>query len=89
MAKFVNTGEAVDHYYPAGNSESLFVDAGQVVDVGDLPYEEREDCYLVGEGDNVRAWPKSRWELQVPAQTPTRSPRKSDAKEEKPETPAE
>jgi hypothetical protein len=65
MAKFVNTGETVDHYFPGGHPDTLRVESGQVVDVGDVSVVEHGDCYLVGDGDNVRAWPKSRWQLQV------------------------
>ena len=81
MTKFVNKGEGIDHYYPGGHPDSLRVDAGQVVDVGDLKVEELDDCYLVGEGDDVRAWPKTRWEQQgTPASR--RSPREKDTKTE-------
>lgn len=64
MAKFVNTGEDVDHYFPGGHPDTLRVENGQVVDVGDATVVEHADCYLVGDGDDVRAWPKSRWQLQ-------------------------
>jgi hypothetical protein len=74
MAKFVNTGEAVEHYFPGGHPDTLRVENGQVVDVGEVAVAEHEDYFLVGEGDDVRAWPKSRWQLQV-----TRSSTKSTA----------
>lgn len=64
MTKFVNTGGDIDLYFPAGHPDSLFVEAGQVVDLGDLKVDEGDDCWLVGEGDEVRAWPKSRWDKQ-------------------------
>jgi hypothetical protein len=64
MTKFVNNGDAIDLYFPAGHPESLQVESGQVVDLGDLKVEEGDDCWLVGEGDEVRAWSKDRWEKQ-------------------------
>jgi hypothetical protein len=81
MTKFVNTGEAVEHYHPGGHENSLHVEQGQVVDVGDANVEEQDDCYLVGSGDDVRAWPKSRWQMQVS--------RRESTRKDKPETPAE
>lgn len=64
MTKFVNAGDDVDLYFPAGHPDSLFVEAGQVVDLGDLKVEDGGDCWLVGEDVNVRAWPKDRWQKQ-------------------------
>lgn len=87
MTKFVNKGEAVDHYYPGGHPDSLHVESNQVVDVGDMNVEELDDCYLVGEGDNVRAWSKSRWEMQTAPRT--RSREKDTKSENSAETPAE
>ena len=84
MTKFVNRGGPVDHYFPAGHTDSLYVENGQVVDVGEANVEEQEDCYLVGDGDDVRAWPKSRWEMQT-----TRSNTKPTKNEKPAETPAE
>ncbi len=81
MTKFVNTGDDIDLYFPAGHSDSLQVEAGQVVDLGDLKVEEGDDCWLVGEGDNVRAWPKGRWEKQ--------GEKKSAAKDKPAEKPAD
>jgi hypothetical protein len=89
MTKFVNKGESVDHYFPGGHPDSLHVEANQVVDVGDMSVEELDDCYLVGEGDNVRAWPKSRWEMQAAPRTRVNA-REKDTKSENPvESPAE
>lgn len=64
MTKFLNTGDAIDLYFPAGHPDTLQVGEGQTVDLGDLKVEEGDDCWLVGEGDNVRAWSKARWEKQ-------------------------
>lgn len=64
MTKFVNAGPDTDLYFPAGHPDSLFVEAGQLVDLGDLKVEDGGDCWLVGEGDNVRAWSKERWQKQ-------------------------
>lgn len=79
MAKFVNLGDDVDHYFPAGHGESLPVTNGQIVDVGDVNVEDQGDHYVVGEGDDARAWPKSRWELQGAAKKDSAS--KAPAKE--------
>lgn len=81
MTKFVNNGSPIELYFPAGHPDSLTVDSGQVVDVGDLKVEEGDDCWLVGEGDDVRAWPKERWEKQ--------GERKSSRSSQKDEKPAE
>lgn len=64
MTKFVNAGPDTDLYFPAGHPDSLLVEAGQLVDLGDLKVEDGGDCWLVGEGDNVRAWSKDRWQKQ-------------------------
>lgn len=61
MAQFENLLDAVHHYGPAGSPNAVFVDHGQILDVGNLPVEEHGDCYLIGEGDDVRALPKARW----------------------------
>lgn len=79
MAKFVNNGEDVDHYFPAGHGDSLPVTAGQTVDVGDVNVVEQDDCWVVGEGDDARAWPKSRWSYQDTGKKETAS--KTSAKE--------
>ena len=89
MTKFVNKGEGVDHYYPGGHPDSLRVEAGQVVDVGELNVEELDDCYLVGEGDSLRAWPKSRWEMQTASRTRASAREKDTKSENSAETPAE
>lgn len=63
MIKLKNTLAPVDVYAPAGDSSSVAVDNGQVLVVaGDLA-QETEDAYVIGTGDEVLAWPKSRWEL--------------------------
>jgi len=81
MTKFVNTGGDIDLYFPAGHPDSLAVEAGQVVDLGDLKVEDGGDCWLVGEDDNVRAWAKERWQKQG-------SSGAKNAKSEKDERPA-
>ncbi len=79
MAKFVNNGPDTDHYFPGGHPESLHVKNGQVVDVGDVDFDEQDDCYIVGTGDDARAWPKSRWKLQGEKKKPAE---KTPAKDE-------
>lgn len=68
-----NTGDAVDQYHPAGHAASLHVDGGEVIEVpGDL-VEELDDAYLIGAGpDDVRAWPKARWQAVVDDKAPAR-----------------
>lgn len=88
MAKFVNLGDDVEHYFPAGHGDSLPVLAGQLVDVGDANVEEQDDCYVVGTGDAARAWPKSRWELQKTKSTPTKE-KSAPASQDKTDSPAE
>lgn len=80
MAKFVNVGDDVDHYFPAGHGDSLPVTNGQTIDVGDVNVEDGGDCWLVGEGDGLRAWPKSRWDYQG-AQKKDKAAPKNDTKE--------
>lgn len=63
MTKFVNTGDAIDLYFPAGHPDTLEVGPGQVVDLGDLKVVEGDDCWIVGDED-PRAWSKDRWEKQ-------------------------
>lgn len=62
MAKLVNKGASVDLYFPAGHPDSLHVEADQVVDLGDVRVEDGGDCWLTGEGDNLRAWSKDQWD---------------------------
>jgi hypothetical protein len=87
MTKFVNAGADTDLYFPAGHPDSLFVEAGQLVDLGDLKVEDGGDCWLVGEGDNVRAWSKDRWQKQGSAGA-KKADDKGDKSTEKSEKPA-
>lgn len=84
MTKFVNTGDDIDLYFPAGHPDSLPVESGQVVDLGDLKVEDGGDCWLVGEGDNVRAWSKDRWEKQGAAKKDDKSDKAADKPADKP-----
>lgn len=61
-----NLGEAVHLYAPPDSPNSLLVDNAQVVTVAG-PMEETDDAYICGEGDDRRAFPKSRWAVDVPA----------------------
>ncbi|MGZ0231114.1 hypothetical protein [Streptomyces sp. H49] len=67
-----NLGEAVHLYAPPDSPSSLPVDGGQVVTVAG-PVEETDDAYICGEGDEARAFPKSRWALE---KTPSLSQKK-------------
>lgn len=61
MARLKNVGEPVHVYAPPGGAHSLFVDAGQIVEVPGEITGEVADAYLIGAGDDVRAWPKGQW----------------------------
>ena len=63
-----NLGEAVHLYAPPDSPNSLPVDEGQIVTVAG-PMEETDDAYICGEGDQARAFPKSRWQVEAPART--------------------
>jgi hypothetical protein len=63
-----NVGEAVHLYAPPDSPDSLPVDEGQVVTVAG-PMAETDDAYICGEGDEARAFPKSRWTVEQPART--------------------
>ncbi|WP_406168884.1 hypothetical protein [Streptomyces sp. NBC_00996] len=60
-----NLGEAVHLYAPPGSPNSLPVDAAQIITVAG-PMEETADAYVCGEGDQARAFPKSRWVVEAP-----------------------
>ncbi len=46
-----------------GRADGPLVKAGEVTEVdGDVVAEE-DDAWIVGEGDDARAWPKSTWDL--------------------------
>lgn len=60
MARFKNvSGED----RRVGRAEGSLVEAGKVTAVDDEVTKELEDAYIVGEGDEARAWPKDTWEL--------------------------
>lgn len=60
MARFKNISGSARH---VGRVDGPLVEAGDVTSTdGDL-VEEADDAYIVGDGDQARAWPKSTWEL--------------------------
>lgn len=70
MPDFVNVGGPVDVYSTSGYPDSLHVETGQTVTVpGDLAAEQPADAYLIGEGDDARLWPHSRWQLATAPQS--------------------
>lgn len=73
MVKLKNLGEAVHVYRPAGDANSLLVEHDQVLEAPGEITEELDDAYIVGAGDDVRAYPKAQWELVKPAKKPTKS----------------
>lgn len=83
MPDFVNIGSApVDVYAPEGHPDTLHVDPGQTITVpGELAAEQAVDAYLVGEGDNARAWPHSQWRLAEPPKPAKKSDATAPSKE--------
>lgn len=62
MLKFRNVGPGIAAFKPAELGGKP-VESGDVIEVDGEVTGEVDDAYLVGEGDNVRAWPKAQWEL--------------------------
>jgi DNA-binding transcriptional regulator/RsmH inhibitor MraZ len=61
VARLKNTGDPMHVYAPPGAPNSLFVDAGQIIEVPGEITDELDDAYLVGTGDDQRAWSKAQW----------------------------
>lgn len=60
MARFKNiSGED----RRVGRAEGPLVEAGTVTSVDADVTDHTDDAYIVGEGDDARAWPKETWEL--------------------------
>lgn len=60
MARFKNiSGED----RRVGRADGPLVEAGTVTSVDGAVTAQTDDAYIVGEGDDARAWPKSTWEL--------------------------
>lgn len=60
MARFKNvSGED----RRVGRADGPLVEADSVTQVDGDVTEELDDAYIVGEGDEARAWPKSTWRL--------------------------
>lgn len=59
MARFKNISGADRH---VGRADGRVVEAGSVMAVDGDVTEEIEDAYIVGQGDEARAWPKETWE---------------------------
>lgn len=60
MARFKNiSGED----RRVGRAEGPLVEAGTVTVVDGEVVSQTDDAYIVGEGDEARAWPKATWEL--------------------------
>lgn len=75
-----NLGEAVHLYAPSDSPNSLPVDEGQIITVAG-PLEDTDDAYICGEGDQARAFPKSRWApVEAPARTKKASEQAADEK---------
>jgi 2-phospho-L-lactate guanylyltransferase (CobY/MobA/RfbA family) len=48
-----------------GRADGPLVAAGDVTQVDGDVTEDLADAYILGEGDEARAWPKSTWQLLV------------------------
>lgn len=60
MPRFKNkTGDELHMQHAEGPT----VGPGEVVQVDGDVVEEIDDAYIVGTGDDARAWPKATWEL--------------------------
>lgn len=60
MARFKNvSGED----RRVGRADGPLVEAGTVTATADEVTGQTDDAYIVGEGDEARAWPKATWEL--------------------------
>lgn len=57
------SSETLDLFAPAGESDSFPVEGGAEVEVAGDVSEETVDAYIVGEGENARAWSKTVWAL--------------------------
>lgn len=62
MPKFRNVGPDV-HAVKRADLGGQLVEADAEFEVDGDVTDETSDAYLVGEGDNTRAWPKAQWEL--------------------------
>lgn len=62
MPKFRNIGPDIAAFKPAELGGKP-IESDDVIEVDGEVTGEVDDAYLVGEGDNTRAWPKAQWEL--------------------------
>jgi hypothetical protein len=46
-----------------GRADGPLVQAGEVATIDEDVAEELSDAWIVGQGDEARAWPKATWEL--------------------------
>lgn len=66
MARFKNvSGED----RRVGRADGPLVEAGKVTAADGDVTEQTDDAYIVGEGDEARAWPKETWELMQEPQS--------------------
>lgn len=68
MPKFKNVGSDV-HAMKRADLGGRLVETGAEFEVAGDVTEETPDAYIVGSGDNARAWPKAQWELAKPAKS--------------------
>lgn len=64
MLRFKNKLDAVHHYRPGGEADSVFVENGQIVEAAGKVVDDSGDAYVVDRDGEIRAWPKARWELE-------------------------
>ncbi|MEV4173981.1 hypothetical protein [Nonomuraea sp. NPDC049709] len=60
MARFKNISGTDVH---VGRTDGRVVEAGKVIAVDGEVTEQTDEAYIVGAGDDARAWPRATWEL--------------------------
>lgn len=69
-----NSGDPVTIGGPDSDPNSKYVGADDVIEV-DGDCTEIDDAYVIGDAEQARAWPKSRWTLvSQPSPAPTPAP---------------
>jgi hypothetical protein len=72
-----NTDDDLVLFGPTGHPDAYICPAGEIVEVrGDIT-DETDDAFIVGSGDDARAWPKSLWRV-TKSETRTRARTGSD-----------
>jgi hypothetical protein len=62
-----------------GRADGPLVKHGDVTEVDGDVVEELDDAWIVGEGDDARAWPKGTWNLLDKPKSKAKSDEKGDS----------